>query len=706
MDMISITLLVYIILSALPHPSAQATFEFDQTVFINDRLSIKKTSGPIAPPFQYHIQSFLPSKRTGTVVALGDLNGDGTLDILTDHKIDNKRHIEAWINNGIGGPDCVQFSPAVDLDIIGPAVFAVGDMNGDGIDDLIVGRKYEMNQVHISRQGDHQQQQNDGENDDNYWVVNLPEIAGTLPSETKSIAVADVDGDGFLDIIERDAQRNRILINDGTGQHYTIVHLPNPVSGNKFVTAYANNIAVADMNGDGNQELLFCDVGEGSNTLMKDMGDGEYGVVDLPGEQASRNLVVGDVNGDGYLDIVTGLEPVLLLNSGNGVDYDIIELPVPPTDSVKEVALEDLNGDGLLDIIYCTMDGPMALIHRGDGSVDVYTIPYFGEYGFISMAFGDIDNDGVIDLAMAHSEENHSHILLLSGQDGPMCSPKTSPTNAQTSAPTASPTDAPTASPTGAPVTSAPTPSPTNVSTTSPTDGPTHSVIDTTSPTDGPTHSVIDATTPSPTGAPTTSPTDGPTSSPTDGPTHSVIEATTPSPTGAPITSPTNVRTTSPIDALTSSLTSAPITFPVDKELDSHNFIDEEDELVGHIDIDDGDEDKLVSGHGIRDIDRGDKKSVSGQGKGDILAFKFLNKSTLSTLTIKDYTVLFLVVLLVLILLCLCCKRCRRRKDDQTHSSGGSILLRTAKARLTNKLGLSEIEESEMVRLQAPMRVI
>ena len=136
------------------------------------------------------------------------------------------------------------------------------------------------------------------------------------------------------------------------------------------------------------------------------------------------------------------------------------------------------------------------------------------------------------------------------------------------------------------------------------------------------------------------------------------------------------------------------------------DFIDEEDELVVHIGIDDGDEDKLVSGHGIRDVDRGDKKSVRGQGKGDILAFKFLNKSTLSTLTIKDYTVLFLIVLLVLIFHCLCCNRCRRRKDDQTHSSGGSILLRTTKARLTNKHGLSEIEESEMVRLQAPMRVI
>ena len=125
------------------------------------------------------------------------------------------------------------------------------------------------------------------------------------------------------------------------------------------------------------------------------------------------------------------------------------------------------------------------------------------------MAFGDINNDGVVDMAMAHSKFNHSHILLLSGQDAndvdkgdtlvsgqnaivvdkkdkvvvpidideedKLVSPidTDSPTKSPTSSRTTSPTKTPTS-----PLTDSPTNSPKSSSTDSPTRSPTKLPID------------------------------------------------------------------------------------------------------------------------------------------------------------------------------------------------------------------------------------
>lgn len=404
--------------------SGQNALKYVKTIFVDERLNVLKqassttSSKPVNPPHQWRIQAFLPSKLASSVVALGDLNGDGTLDILTDyHNQDRDRSIEAWVNNGKTSPNGHKFSPAIDLPMQQTNVFAVGDMNGDGLADIVTGRKYMLNQVHLNRH----KTGTDDPKVTNYRTIDLPESAGTVPSETKSITIADVDKDGDLDIIVRDSRRNRLLINDGSGENYEVVNLPDPAGGNKnkFVTANSNNIAVADMDNDGESDVLLCDNGPDKNILLKNTGGNTYGVVNLPGQRASKSLAVGDVNGDGFLDIVTGLQPVLLLNKGDGVNYDVIKLPVLDDlhQRVNEVALEDLNGDGRVDFIYCGMDGPKVLINRGDGSVDVYGAPVFGDYGFVSMALGDIDGDGILDLAMAHSQLNHSHMLLLSAGD-------------------------------------------------------------------------------------------------------------------------------------------------------------------------------------------------------------------------------------------------------------------------------------------------
>jgi len=407
--------------SVLKFPAEDNELKFVEKVFISNRLNILESADseiePIDPPNPWRIQYLFPSKQTTQGIALADLNGDGTLDVLTDHDIGNDRYIEAWMNNCLVDRDGLKFSPAIDLPIEPSHAFAVGDMNGDGLADIIVGRQNKINQVYLS-----QLDSSSGGTRirlvDEAWDYRIIDLAGTENSITESVTVVDVDQDGHLDIIFRDIDENLMLINKGIGDDYADFKLPGG-GRNKKLTGTSNDILVADMNNDGLPDILLCDLGLNRNILLINKGKYDYEQVNLPGKRVSKSLAVGDVDGDGFLDVINGLQPTLMLNGGNGIDYDLVTLPILDdiNKEVHGVALKDLNGDGLLDFIYCGITGPKILINRGDGYADVYQTSFFEEYGPSSMAFGDIDGDGVLDLAMTHSVYNHSHILLLSGGD-------------------------------------------------------------------------------------------------------------------------------------------------------------------------------------------------------------------------------------------------------------------------------------------------
>ena len=59
----------------------------------------------------------------------------------------------------------------------------------------------------------------------------------------------------------------------------------------------------------------------------------------------SKSLGVGDISGDGFLDVINGLQQTLMLNGGNGIDYDLVTLLIrdDTNKEVHRVALQDLN---------------------------------------------------------------------------------------------------------------------------------------------------------------------------------------------------------------------------------------------------------------------------------------------------------------------------------------------------------------------------
>lgn len=329
---------------------------------------------------------------------LPDLNGDGLPDILYGINRPNPpKEALLWLASEGGGT----FSPPalLELGVSQVSIPVVADMDQDGRPDVVLGSSGSDALIWVRNEGH------------GYSQPKL--IARRHNYEPASIAVFDFNNDGWPDVLAGS------IADDATNQSMFCVYLNNadgtfaatpPFESGYF---YKRDLQMADMDGDGDLDMLWASPGfNGQPTgyvgWARNNGDSWGNFVFLLEEAVGvLDVLAADLNGDGLNDLVfcQGESPAIdyRLNQGNG---NFVSLQTIANDFTTALYAQaaDLNGDGLMDII-ATADNSFGGNDQiawwpgtGGGFFGPQQPIYIGGPAMEKFALTDYNNDGELDI--------------------------------------------------------------------------------------------------------------------------------------------------------------------------------------------------------------------------------------------------------------------------------------------------------------------
>jgi hypothetical protein len=326
--------------------------------------------------------------QQANAIAAADFNLDGIQDLAVSDSNDGQILLAILLGNGDGTFRATSVSPTVGLY---PDSIAVGDFNSDGIPDLAV-TSVDQNIVTILLG-----------NGDGTFSSNVPNLnTGSTP---QSAAVGDFNGDGIPDLAVVNSNSVLIFLGKGDG-----TFSPTAVSPSTGIGPI--NVAVGDFNSDGKFDLAVTNGVSGTVTILLGNGDGTFQEVPLsPTTGGSPDgLAIADFNGDGIADIavsnysgeLNGNAVVVLLGLGDGTFLPATPYAAPGL-NFHSIAVGDLNGDGVADVAVGEFwHGLLAvLLGRGDGTfATAMAVDAQSQLGSGYIAVADFNGDGIPDLAV------------------------------------------------------------------------------------------------------------------------------------------------------------------------------------------------------------------------------------------------------------------------------------------------------------------
>lgn len=324
-------------------------------------------------------------------LTVGDFNADGLADIVAANSFFSD---DVSILFGVGDGT---FSEQVRISADDPDAITSGDFNGDGFQDLATVSQA-TNLVSVL----------DGIGDGTF----APPRQFSVGDNPNSVTAGDFNGDGITDFatahkdvsesVSFPASYVSILLGAGDGGFGTFERVA--------AGQGAGAIISVDFDGDGDADIATANAGSGDVSVLINRGGGDFGSQRRFGTgQGPLAVTQGDFNRDGSIDIATanGLDVSVLVAQGDGNFAPELRYGA----RAHDIVTADFDGDGIPDIMTANRNSNDAslLLGNGDGSFSVpRRVGIFG-LGPQSIVTVDFNNDGIADLATGN---------LFEGSDG------------------------------------------------------------------------------------------------------------------------------------------------------------------------------------------------------------------------------------------------------------------------------------------------
>jgi hypothetical protein len=237
----------------------------------------------------------------------------------------------------------------------------------------------------------------------------------TVPKLIGQMATADLNGDGRQDLAILNGEDNsfEILLGNGDGTFQA------PVA--YSVGATPGLIAVADFNEDGKLDLAILYITAKQVSILLGNGDGTFSpggtlaTGNFPGD-----VKVGDLNNDGHADLVVPNQDDddVKIFLGNGDGTFTTKGTFPGGTSPSPALIGDLNGDGIPDLFALNPFGYTVLLGNGDGTFSSKSIAAFNPPSLYDATLGDFNGDGIPDVVIMDGVPDDSLIVFLGKGDG------------------------------------------------------------------------------------------------------------------------------------------------------------------------------------------------------------------------------------------------------------------------------------------------
>ena len=337
----------------------------------------------------------------------------------------------------------------------GPYKIAAADLTGDGIVDLALA--YHTVGLVVVEQGDGQGR---FESLAPNQLTELP-----FPQGAENLSVADVDGDGLIDLavgISSHPQdwNNPDFTHEQLAPHWQgrVVVARNAGAGRFHpmatyeVPSQAKGVRLVDLDNDGRLDLIYTargssykgDLKIGRLFVRQGLPDWKFGqALECDAGPSAYYAETADLNNDGYLDILVPNEHGdtvhyvispggTLFESGTTIEARALQAtPIPGyrSHAINDVKTADFNNDGNMDLVTANLGTNCVSIFlgNGDGTFQTDKLLDAGEYGGF-LATGDVDNDGDVDFVITHWTKHEAASVFLNRGGGEFFPRKEYPT--------------------------------------------------------------------------------------------------------------------------------------------------------------------------------------------------------------------------------------------------------------------------------------